>query len=111
MTTQQQEVAPSQDGQDGEHTRLGAALGRAGVTVGDSLTGLTRRGEGDNDGSSSSAASKAAAAAALSAAATLAGRRLVERPRRRVAGVAVPGTRRSRRSVVKDLARRLPGVG
>jgi hypothetical protein len=108
MATSQKEAVRSPHD---DHTKLGAALGRAGATVGDSLTGLTRRGEGDDDGSGSSATSKAAAAAALSAMATLAGRQLLERPRRRVAGIPVPGTRRRRRAVAKDLARRLPGVG
>jgi hypothetical protein len=104
------------EGQNGEleqHSRLGQTLGRAGTAVGDSLTGLTRRGNGDGDGrgESSGGAPKAATAAAVSAVATLAGRRLLERPRRRVAGIPLPGTRRPRRSVAKDLARRLPGVG
>jgi hypothetical protein len=103
----------SQNGEVEEHSRLGQTLGRAGTAVGDSLSGLTRRGNGDGDGGSDSSggAPTAAAAAALSAVATLAGRRLLERPRRRVAGIAVPGTRRPRRSVAKDLARRLPGMG
>jgi len=137
MTTQEKDVAPAarkmppkeetqaQDGRGGdkngevdEHTKLGHVLGRAGTAVGDSLTGLTRRGDGDANGGDANEASKpsgeapkAAAVAALSAVATVAGRRLLERPRRRVAGIPVPGTRRPRKGVVKDLARHLPGVG
>lgn len=137
MTTQEKDVAtaarkmpPKQDtqahdGQGGdqngevdEHTRLGHVLGRAGTAVGDSLTGLTRRGNGDGNegdsnqgGKTSGEAPKAAAVAALSAVATVAGRRLLERPRRRVAGIPLPGTRRPRKGVAKDLARHLPGVG
>jgi hypothetical protein len=91
-----------------QHSRLGQTLGRAGTVVGDSLSGVTRRGEGDADGWGGRAP-RAAAAAALSAVATLAGTRLLERPRRRVAGIPVPGTRRGRGKVVKDLARRLSG--
>jgi len=109
-----------QNGEVDEHTKLGHVLGRAGTAVGDSLTGLTRRGDGDASGGDADAdegvkasgeAPKAVAVAALSAAATVAGRRLLERPRRRVAGIPVPGTRRPRKGVVKDLARHLPGVG
>ena len=100
------------NGEAEEHSRLGQALGRAGTAVGDSLTGLTRRGNGDGEGNGQGAggAPKAAAAAALSAVATIAGSRLLERPRRRVMGIPVPGTRRSRTSIAKELARRLPGM-
>jgi hypothetical protein len=101
------------NGEVEEHSRLGQTLGRASAAVGDSLSGLTRRGNGDGDGGSDSSggAPTAAAAAAVSAVAALAGRRLLERPRRRVAGIPVPGTRRPRRRVARDLARRLPGRG
>ena len=100
------------NGEAEEHSRLGQALGRAGTAVGDSLTGLTRRGNGDGEGNGQGAggAPKAAAAAALSAVATIAGSRLLERPRRRVMGIPVRGTRRSRTSIAKELARRLPGM-
>jgi hypothetical protein len=100
------------NGEVEEHSRLGQTLGRAGAAVGDSLSGLTRRGNGDGDGGSDSSggAPTAAAAAAVSAVAALAGRRLLERPRR-VAGIPVPGTRRPRRRVAMDLAPRVPGMG
>lgn len=77
MTTQEKDVAPAarkmppkeetqaQDGRGGdkngevdEHTKLGHVLGRAGTAVGDSLTGLTRRGDGDANGGDANEASK-----------------------------------------------------
>jgi hypothetical protein len=99
-------AAPHLNGSaEGEDSRLGERLGRAGTAVGNSISGWAKSTNGEASGGAAPKAAGAAAAAALAAAG---GARLLGRPRRkRVAGIPVPGTRQPLVKVGKDIGKRL----